>query len=184
MRARWFFSLAAVAGVVSLGTAPVRAQKVCVSQIAAEMVDKVESSNARSGAPFRFRVTVPGALDDGTAVPSGTIGYGLIRAASSAGRHNHDGMISLEPRYLEIRRRGGNPLRVPVTMNPVLPVAWTPSEPLLSKAATGAASVPIPVAGLVMSGVNSLRWGRNITLGPGFVFSVLPVENLSHGPIC
>jgi hypothetical protein len=35
-----------------------------------------------------------------------------------------------------------------------------------------------------MSGVNSVRWGRNITLGPGFVFSVIAVDNLERGPVC
>ena len=43
---------------------------------------------------------------------------------------------------------------------------------------------PLPVPGLIMTGVNTVRWGRNITLGPGFAFTVLPVENLAHGPIC
>ena len=146
------------------------------------MIDKVFSGNARSGAPFKFKVVVSTELDDGTKVPAGTLGYGIVRAASSAGRHNHDGMLSLEPRYLVLEKANSAPGRiVPVTMNPLLPVTWTPSEPLLNKAAS---HVPLPVPGLVMSGVNMMRWGRNITLGPGFTFTVLPVENLARGPIC
>ncbi len=145
------------------------------------MVDHVYSGTARSGSPFRFRVTQDAALVDGTKVPEGTLGYGIIRAASSAGRHNHDGMLSLEPRYIVVTNANGGTERVPVTMNPMLPVAWTPSEPLLNKAAS---HVPLPVPGLVMTGVNMVRWGRNITLGPGFTFTVLPVDNLAHGPIC
>jgi hypothetical protein len=34
-----------------------------------------------------------------------------------------------------------------------------------------------------MTGVNYVRWGRNITLGPGFRFAVIPAEDL-RGPIC
>jgi hypothetical protein len=32
--------------------------------------------------------------------------------------------------------------------------------------------------------VNTLRWGRNITLGPGFRFTVIPVGNLARGAVC
>jgi hypothetical protein len=171
--------LAGVLAVVSLPPS-VRAAKLCAWAIPSEMVDKVFSGDAHSGAPFRFKVVESTQLDDGTPVPAGTMGYGIIRAASSAGRHNHDGMLSLEPRYIVLQKHGA-PERVPVTMNPTLPVTWTPSEPLLNKAA---GHIPLPVPGLVMSGVNMVRWGRNITLGPGFTFTVLPVENLARGPIC
>ena len=55
-----------------------------------------------------------------------------------------------------------------------------PDEPLLNKAAS---HVPLPIPGLVMSGVNMVRFGRNITLGPGFTFAIIEVESLK-GPIC
>jgi hypothetical protein len=42
----------------------------------------------------------------------------------------------------------------------------------------------IPVAGLAVTAVNVMRWGRNVTLGPGFTFSVIPVDNLARGPVC
>jgi hypothetical protein len=180
VRARPILALAGVLAVVSLGPSPVPAAKLCAWAIPSEMVDKVFSGDARSGTPFRFKVVESTQLDDGTPVPAGTMGYGIIRAASSAGRHNHDGMLSLEPRYIVLQKRGASE-RVPVTMNPTLPVTWTPSEPLLNKAA---GHIPLPVPGLVMSGVNMVRWGRNITLGPGFTFTVLPVDNLARGPIC
>jgi hypothetical protein len=35
-----------------------------------------------------------------------------------------------------------------------------------------------------MTAVNTVRWGRNIVLGPGFTFTVLPLDNLSRGPVC
>lgn len=181
MRARLLLALAGALAVGSLAPAPVRAAKVCAWQIPTEMVSTVFSGNAHSGAPFRFKVTESTALDDGTKVPEGTLGYGIIRAASSAGRHNHDGMLSLEPRYIVLDSANGAERVVPVTMNPLLPVTWTPTEPLLNKAAS---HVPMPVPGLVMTGVNIVRWGRNITLGPGFRFTVLPVENLARGPVC
>ncbi len=155
---------------------------MCAWQIPSEMVSTVFSGDAHSGEPFRFKVAESTQLDDGTKVPAGTLGYGIIRAASSAGRHNRDGMLALEPRYIVLEKGKGVPERVvPVTMNPQLPVTWTPSEPLLNKAA---GHIPMPIPGLVMTGVNMVRWGRNITLGPGFTFTVLPVENLARGPVC
>ncbi|MBV9438431.1 MAG: hypothetical protein JOZ24_00415 [Candidatus Eremiobacteraeota bacterium] len=143
------------------------------------MVDTVSSASARTGGTFRFRTTQPVRLDDGLVVPSGTTGYGVIRGASAAGRRSHDGMLALEPRYLLVLGKQTT-RRIEVTMTPTLPVVWTPSEPLLQRAAS---RVPLPIPGLVMTGVNAVRYGRNITLGPGFVFSVLPVGNLS-GPVC
>jgi hypothetical protein len=182
VRAWTFLTLAGALACASLVPSPVRAAKVCAWAIPSEMVDKVFSGSAHSGAPFRFKVVESTVLDDGTKVPAGTLGYGIVRAASSAGRHNHDGMLSLEPRYIVLEKANSTAERiVPVTMSPLLPVTWTPSEPLLNKAA---GHVPLPVPGLVMSGVNMVRWGRNITLGPGFTFTVLPVENLARGPIC
>ncbi len=181
MTARSILVVAGVAAATALASAPAGATKICAYAMPSEMLDKVYSGTARAGQPFRFKIVAPVQLDDGTKVPAGTLGYGVIRAASAAGRHNHDGMLSLEPRYLVVTKAAGGAERVPVTMNPTLPVAWTPSEPLLNKAAS---HVPLPVPGIIMTGVNTVRWGRNITLGPGFTFTVLPVDNLAHGPIC
>jgi hypothetical protein len=160
--------------------APALAAKVCAFSMPAAMVSNVYSGTAKAGQQFRFKVTAQAVLDDGTAVPAGTGGYGIVRSASSAGRHNHDGSLVLEPRYLVVPNPKGAKL-VEVTMNPTLPAMWSPSEPLLNKAAS---HVPLPVPGLVMSGVNTLRWGRNITLGPGFTFTVIPVGNLALGAVC
>ena len=173
--------LTLIALIATQAPQPVGAAKVCAWSIPVEMVDTVFSGKARAGTIFRFRVTADASREDGVKVPAKAIGYGVIRAASAAGRHNHDGMLSLEPRYVIVPKKGGTQ-RVEVTMNPTLPVQWTPSEPLLNKAAS---HVPLPVPGLIMTGVNQFRWGRNITLGPGFTFTVLPVENLAAGsPVC
>jgi hypothetical protein len=183
VHARSLLASVCVLTVAAVAPRPVAAAKVCAWSIPAEMVDKVFSGTAHAGMPFKFRVTEDAARDDGTKIPAGSIGYGIIRGASSAGRHNHDGSLSLEPRYVMVPKpKGGGMERLEVTMNPTLPVIWTPSEPLLNKAAS---HVPLPVPGLIMSGVNTVRWGKNITLGPGFSFTVLPVESLSgSAPIC
>jgi hypothetical protein len=181
VHARALLALAGVAAFAILVSSPARATKVCAWTIPVVMVDKVYSGNARAGYGYAFRVTQDAAAENGTNIPAGTMGYGIIRSVSAAGRHNHDGSITLEPRYLIVPMHGGGTLRLEVTMNPTLPVTWTPTEPLINKAAS---HVPLPVPGLIMTGVNQVRWGRNITLGPGFVFSVLPVEDLAKSPVC
>jgi hypothetical protein len=166
---------------VPLAPLPVGAAKVCYASIQVGMVDKVYSGTSRSGGVFRFKVVESQTLDDGTMIPVGTLGYGVIRYADAAGPHAHDGMLALEPRYLVVPKPQGGVKRVEVTMNPTLPVTYTPAG-LLSQGMSAAQSVP--VAGLAVTAVNVVRWGRNLTLGPGFEFSVLPVDNLARGPVC
>jgi len=168
-----------VVAVSLLAPTPARAVKICAFAVPAVMVDKVFSGTAKAGQPFKFKVSQDAALDDGTQVPAGTIGYGIISEASAASRGNKDGLIALEPRYLVVPKPQGGFMRVQVTMSPALPVVWTPNVPLLRAAAND-----LPIPGIIMSGVNSVRWGRNITLGSGFVFSVVVVDNLERGPVC
>ena len=166
------------------------ASKVCAFSIPAEMVDKVESKDARSGGTFRFRTTQEVQIGNGITIPSGTIGYGIVREADPAGRRDHDGSLALEPRYLDVlkprpqagsKAKGGGLTRVDVTMDPTLPVVWTPRTTLIQQ---GMSHVPLPVPGIAMTAINQVRWGRNVTLGPGFKFAVIPASNLSQGPIC
>jgi hypothetical protein len=181
VRARTLLALAACAAAVSLGPAPARATKICYAEIPVGMLDKVFSGSARPGNVFRFRVEHPETLDDGMMIPEGTLGYGVVRYAEPAGPHAHDGVLALEPRYLIVPKPFGGVTRVEVTMNPTLPVTYTPAG-MLSQGMSAAQSVP--VAGLAVTAVNVVRWGRNLTLGPGFSFSVLPVDNLARGPVC
>ncbi len=179
MRLRALLVSTGVVAVTLLAPTPVRAAKICAFAVPAVMAEKVFSGTAKAGEPFRFKVSQDAALDDGTQVPEGTIGYGVISEASAASRGNKDGLIALEPRYLVVPKPKGGFMRVQVTMNPTLPVVWTPNVPLLRAAAND-----LPIPGIIMTGVNSVRWGRNITLGPGFSFSVIAVDNLARGPVC
>ncbi len=148
------------------------------------MIDSVNSRSARPGGEFRFKTLLDAHLDGGIFIKAGTVGWGVIRSADAAGRHNHDGSLALEPRYILVpddKTKDAPARRVDVSMNPTLPVMWGPGQPLLEK---GLGHVPLPVPGLAMTAINTVRWGRNITLGPGFKFSVLPLGNLSLGPIC
>jgi hypothetical protein len=179
VRIRSLLAPAGILAVTLFTPAPAGAAKICAFAVPTTMLDKVFSGTAKSGQPFRFRVSEDTVLDDGTQIPAGTTGYGIISEASPASRGNKDGLIALEPRYLVVSKPNGGVMRVQVTMNPTLPVVWTPNVPLLRAAAND-----LPIPGIIMSGVNSVRWGRNITLGSGFTFSVVAVDNLERGPVC
>jgi hypothetical protein len=188
MRARWTFAAAprrslftaglAVALAIVAGTTPARAVHYCLSAIPAGMVDKVDSSSARAGGTFTFKITENEQLDDGTPIPAGTPGYGLIRYAAPAGR-GHDGVLALEPRYVVVRKPQGGYRRIDVTMNPTIPAQWTARDLV----GTAISNAPIPIPGVSIA-LNAMHFGRNITLGPGFTFSVIPIDNLQKGPIC
>ncbi len=146
----------------------------CPGTISAVMVDTVESATAKPGQVYRFKTSVTSSAGT-TALPAGTIGYGIVRNVDRAGRRDHDGSLALEPRYLMLGKR-----EIPVTMDPHLPASWSPRDSLIEKGATRVN----PVSGIVMSGVNLVRFGKNITLGPGFAFTVLAIPTTLGKSIC
>lgn len=179
MRIAAFVICAAALGA-AVAPRPAAAERTCAFALPVEMVSKVDSGKAQSGNAFSFKTREAMTLRDGTVVPEESKGEGIIREVSAAGRKNHDGSLALEPRYVMVHAPKGWK-RIEVTMNPTLPVIWTPTQPLLQKAA---GFIPMPVPGLAMQGINLVRFGRNITLGPGWTFSVIPVGDLSRTPVC
>ncbi|GAC1537929.1 MAG: hypothetical protein NVS2B17_11250 [Candidatus Velthaea sp.] len=153
-----------------------RAAAACETGIPAAMFDRLDSATARPGQVFRFKTTRT-AAPNGILIPPGTIGVGVVRAVTRAGRRNRYGSLAIEPRYLVLPHAR----QQQVSMDPTLPAAWSSNEPNLEKAA---GHVPIPLPGLAMSAVNIVRFGRDVTLGPGFVFDVVPVFDLLRHPAC
>jgi hypothetical protein len=148
----------------------------CATNIPVVMGDTVASDKALQGAYFRFMTTA--AERFGTiSVPKGVWGYGIIRAVNPAGRRNQYGSVSLEPRYIAL----GHGKRIDVSMDPSIPVALTSRTPTVDQYAS---HIPIPIPGIAMSAVNLVRMGKNVTLGPGFPFAVVPLFDPTHNPGC
>jgi len=147
----------------------------CPGSIAATMIDKLDSASATAGQVFRFRTTVAATVDK-RAIPAGSIGVGVVRNVDRAGRRDHDGSLALEVRYVTHGK-----VVVPVTMNPHLPASWSRRDSLIER---GASRIPNPVSGIVMTGVNILRYGQNVTLGPGFTFTILAIPSLARKSVC
>jgi hypothetical protein len=146
------------------------------------MIDTIDSGTARPGAAFRFMITEDSLIQlasepDPIPIPRWTLGWGVLRAVSAASRGNHYGSITLEPRYLVLA--GGRVVQV--SMNPTLPASISSDTPGVEKAMS---HVPIPIPGFAMTAVNTFRRGRNVIVGLGYAFSVVPIRALSLGPDC
>lgn len=169
-------ALAALLALTVPGITKAKPGPLCPTAIPANMVDYVKSADARIGMVFRFETT-SAATVEGETIPVGTRGYGVVRAASSAGRRNRNGMLTLDARYLALPKGQ----RVDVMMDPHLPIDFNPATTLIDR---GIGMVPNPIPGLAMTVINYERYGKNITIGPGFLFHVIPVADLATGQPC
>jgi hypothetical protein len=137
------------------------------------MVDTLDSAATYPGERFRFK-TAAASIVRGVRVPKGSIGWGIVRTSAAASNRARNGQIGLEPRYLVVGSK-------------TIQVSGDPREPAIAShgqtiAEKGAGYVPI--VGLVRSAVNTVRNGTNITLGPGFVFHVIPIGDLRDVSPC
>jgi hypothetical protein len=151
-------------------------QRICLNAVAAKLVDTLNSATAKPGESFRFRTTELAMINADT-VPLGTLGYGVVRSVNQAARGNKYGSIALEPRYLLLR----SGRQIDVSMNPTFPVELSSNTPLVEKAAS---HVPLPIPGMAMTAINEFRRGKDVTLGPTFTFSIVPINDLARGPDC
>jgi hypothetical protein len=126
------------------------------------MLDRIDSATAYSGMPFRFAITTTARIDE-VLVPSGTIGYGVVREAAAAGNHDRNGSLMLEMRDIVYGNRV-----LQVMADPRETSLWAPATTLAERAAGY-----VPVPGLVRTAVNEVRHGRNVVIGLGFNFHIV-----------
>ena len=92
------------AGAPTSAQAPADTRPPCVHTLVA-MNDTVDSAKARSGEVFHFVSTETVRAPDGTVVPAGTVGYGVVANASHAERGGRGGYLALETRFFVLGRR-------------------------------------------------------------------------------
>lgn len=148
----------------------------CDASIPVAMAQVVQSDKTIPETFFHF-VTTATARFGTLTLAKGLSGYGIVRSVSAAGRRNQYGSVTLEPRYIVL----GRGKRLDVTMDPAIPVSLTSRTPTVDQYAS---HIPLPVPGIAMSAVNLVRFGKNVTLGPGFPFKVLPLFDPTHNPGC
>ncbi len=134
----------------------------CNAAISATMVDKVDSGTAYPGMKFRWK-TIEAGRFLGALVPKGTIGYGYVRDVTGASNRNRNGSLILEMRELVYRNH-----LIEVMIDPLTSNVWAPAMTIADRASNW-----LPIPGIVRTAVNEVRNGKNITIGPGFIFKVI-----------
>ncbi|HUA07983.1 MAG TPA: hypothetical protein VMA98_01840 [Candidatus Acidoferrales bacterium] len=148
---------------LGLASAPARAwDLVCSAAIPATMIDKVDSATAYPGMPFRFKITITARIDN-ILVPENTIGYGIVREVTPAGNHDRNGSLVLEMRELVYGKQV-----IQVMADPRDTGIWAPAQ-TITEAATGY----LPIPGIVRTAVDDVRYGKNVTIGPGLTFHIV-----------
>ena len=124
------------------------------------MEDTVDSARAKSGDVFKFQLAEAATAPDGTALPPGTPGYGVVANASHAERGGRAGYLALETRFFVL----GDGRHVPAIIDRFTDVA--------SSAVGATANAPgllglIPIVGYAVGGYDSLHHGKDATIPRG-----------------
>ncbi len=170
-------ALAFLLACLSLCPKPVNAYEeegldIC-TVVAVEMIDKVDSSDARPGDFFKFQTVNAVTNGDHILIPARTIGYGVVAIASSAGRNGHAGSLVLEPRYLVLP--DGQHLGVVLNHN---------TSNLQRSGDSGSmpgyvGAIPVPGVGAAVGVFNYFHKGKNIVVSRGSIFTVFPSDSPS-----
>jgi hypothetical protein len=159
----------------ALGPIPAKATAALdeCTVVAAQMMDNVDSSDARPGDFFRFETV--NAVTNGAkiVIPARTMGYGVVTVASPASRDAHPGTLVLEPRYLALP--DGKRLGIVLNHN---------TDPL--EKAGASTSVPGYLGAIPFFGVgaavgifNYFHKGKNIVVPRGTIFTFFPSDDPS-----
>jgi len=166
--------VAALLCVLALGATPPPATAPPLDPctvVAVEMLEGVDSAQARPGDFFRFETVNAVTSGARVVIPARTLGYGIVAVASPAGRQNRPGVLVLEPRYLVLP----NGRHVGVVLNH--------NSDSLQKAGASEVvpgylgAIPIPGVGLAIAGFNYFHHGKNIVVPRGLIFTVFPSDD-------
>jgi len=175
----WRRPLAALAASLTIGAAspspkaPKPPALDPCTVVAVEMLETVDSSDARAGDFFRFQTVNAVTAGAAVTIPARTLGYGEVTIASPAGRQGHAGVLVLEPRYLVLP----NDKHLGVVLN-------HNTDSLQKSGATDSApsylgALPIPGVGAALGVFNYFHRGKNVVVPRGLLFTVFPSDDPS-----
>jgi hypothetical protein len=157
-----------------LSSAPSRALQVTAcTVVAVEMMDSVDSADARPGDFFRFETINAVTEKTKVVIPSRTMGYGIVAIASPAGRAGRAGTLVLEPRYL-VMPNGGH---VGVVLNHNTDSLEKAGASDSLPAYLGA--IPVLGFGAAIGAFNYFHHGKNVVVPRGLVFTIFPSDDPS-----
>jgi hypothetical protein len=156
-----------------LAQTPADTRKPCVRTLVA-MEDNIDSAHTRAGDAFRFRIVDAATAPDGTTVPAGTLGYGVVANASHADRGGRPGYLALETRFFVL----DSGAHMPAIIDRARDEAST---------ATGAtANAPgflglIPLVGYAVGGYDAMHHGKDATIPRGTRVGVFVGDDAALG---
>ena len=138
------------------------------------MDESVDSAKSKSGDVFRFRLAEASTAPDGTPMPVGTVGYGVVANSSHAERGGRGGYLALETRFFVL----GDGRHVPAIIDRYTDVA--------SSAIGATANAPgllgmIPIVGYAVGGYDSLHHGKDATIQAGTRVGVFVGDDAALG---
>ncbi|HEY9181462.1 MAG TPA: hypothetical protein VIO32_12135 [Candidatus Baltobacteraceae bacterium] len=165
-----FWALSGAIPLAARATSAIPGLDEC-TVVAVQMLDDVDSGNAKPGDFFRFETINAVTSGNKIVIPARTIGYGVVAVASPAGGGGRPGTLVLEPRYLVMPN--GTHAGVVLDHN---------TSDLQRNGSSG--NMPgylgaIPGLGAAIGIFNFLHHGRNIEVKKGTAFTIFPAEGPS-----
>jgi hypothetical protein len=174
--ARLGFGVAFAAAAVFFAMPGTRGEALVLDRctvVAVQMMESIDSSEARPGDFFRFETINAVTSGASVVIPARTMGYGVVAVASPAGRNARPGVLVLEPRYLVLP--DGKRLGVVLNHN---------TDSLDKAGASNGipgylGAIPVPGVGAAIGIFNYFRKGKNIVVPRGTVFTLFPSDDPS-----
>jgi hypothetical protein len=141
--------------------------------IAVQMMDKVDSSDARPGDFFRFETINAVTTGATIVIPARTMGEGIVAVASPAARDARPGTLVLEPRYLMLPT--GRRLDVVLNHNTTNLIEAGASSGIPGYLG----AIPLTGVGAAIGVFNYFHKGKNIVVPRGTAFTVFPSDDPS-----
>jgi hypothetical protein len=165
--------LAAAFATPARAQAPPDTRPPCVRTLVA-MEDTLDSSKAKGGEVFKFRLVEPASAADGTLVPAGTLGYGIVSNVQHADRGGRPGYLAVETRFFVL----GNGKHVAAIID------WATDAG--STAVGSTANAPyllglIPLVGYAVGGYDAMHHGKDATIPRGTRLAVFIGDDAALG---
>jgi hypothetical protein len=167
-----FFTVAA-AGAPGVAQTPADTRPPCTRVLVA-MDENVDSAHAKSGDSFKFRLVDDAVAPDGTRMPSGTLGYGIVAISSHAGKGGQGGYLALETRFF-VTPDGKH-----------VPAIIDRANDQAASALGASGNAPgvlglIPIVGYAVGGYDAMHHGRDATIPRGTRVGVLIGDDAALG---
>ena len=164
--------LAAVA-VPAGAQAPPDTRPACVRTLVA-LEDTLDSAKAKGGDVFKFRLVEAARASDGTQVPAGSLGYGVVSNVQHAERGGRPGYLALEARFFVL----GDGKHVATIID------WATDQG--STAVGSTANAPyvlglIPLVGYAVGGYDAMHHGKDATIPRGTRVAVFIGDDAALG---